>query len=174
MLIIYKNNIVNNLRTKIDLICQSMEDLLKHGPQKPAELRGLKETENIDADIEDKYKPKKPEMPPQVGTRFNEDQSAQRTGWILEEDITNTILKGVLEAKEYISSKRVDEKKTTSVKELLEYIDLLKAGVMIGYPAYYGLPEWEPCRYLFEDKEDICFKEDPQAEVISYYNKLVL
>jgi hypothetical protein len=37
---------------KVDHLCQTIEDLLKHGPLKPAETRGLKETEMIEPDIE--------------------------------------------------------------------------------------------------------------------------
>jgi hypothetical protein len=142
-----------------------VEDLIKHGPLKPEALRGLKETEDLQPDIDDKYKVPKPKMPERVGTRFNEDKTAQRTGWILEEDVTETILKGVKEAKDYLSSQRAEMKKLTTVKELLDFIDLLKAGVMIGYPAYYGLPEWEPCRVFLEEKQDLLLKDEPNFEV---------
>lgn len=143
----------------------SMEDLLKHGPLKPEGLRGLKETEDMEPDIEDKFKVPKPKMPEQIGTRYNDDKSGQRTGWILEEDVTNTILNGVKEAKEYISPKRTESKQLTTVKELLDLIEMLRAGVMIGYPGYYGLPEWEPCRVFLEDKSDILERDEPNFEV---------
>jgi hypothetical protein len=142
-----------------------VEELLKHGPLKPEELRGLKETENLEPDIEDKYKVPKPKMPEQVGTRYNDDKTGQRTGWILEEDVTETILKGVIDAKDYISHKRAENKQVTTLKELFDWIEIIKAGVMIGYPAYHGLPEWEPCMVLLEDKEDILNKEQPNVEV---------
>jgi hypothetical protein len=142
-----------------------IEELLKHGPLKPEELRGLKETLDIDANIDEKYKPPKPKIPEQVGTRFNEDPTSHRTGWILEEDVTNIILKAVFDAKEYINVKRTEERKNTTINELVNHLDILKGGVMIGYPAYFGLPEWEPCRILLEEKDDILMKEDPRAEV---------
>jgi hypothetical protein len=44
--------IVNNLRIKVDLVACALEDLLKHGPMKAEDVRGLKETENIEPDIE--------------------------------------------------------------------------------------------------------------------------
>lgn len=149
----------------------STEELLKHGPLKPESLRGLKETEDLEPDIEDKYKVPKPIMPERVGTRFNEDKTAQRTGWILEEYVTETILKGVKEAKEYISSQRAEAKKLTTVKELFDLVDLLKAGVMIGYPAYHGLPDWEPCRVFLEDKQDLLLKDQPEFDVKFYLIK---
>ena len=36
-----------------------IEELMKHGPKKAEERRGLKETENLDENIEPKYKAKK-------------------------------------------------------------------------------------------------------------------
>jgi hypothetical protein len=104
-------------------------------------------------------------MPEKVGTIYKDDPTGQRTGWVLEESVTNTILKGCQDAKAFISVKKVEEKKPMTIIELLEILDLLKAGVMIGYPCYYGLPEWEPCRILLEDKGDLLTKEMPNQEV---------
>ena len=146
----------------------ALEELMKHGPFKPEGLRGLNLTENIDEDIEEKYKPKKPEMPEKVGTRFNEDPGHQRTGWVLDEKVTETILKAVTDAKEIISSKKVQFKKFTTIDELLSIKDILKAGVMIGYPGYYGLPEWEPVLLLLEEKVELVEKEEPNYEVDKY------
>jgi len=128
-------------------------------------VRGLNETEALEPDIEDKYKVPKPLMPERVGTRYNEDKTAQRTGWILEEGVTETIWKGVKEAKEYLSNERTIAKKVTTAKDLFDLLDILKAGVMIGYPAYHGLPEWEPCMVFLESKEDLLQKDEPNLEV---------
>jgi hypothetical protein len=107
-------------------------------------------------------------MPEKVGTIYNDDKTGQRTGWILEESVNNTILKGVQEARDYINVKKVDEKKPMKLKELFDMIELLKAGVMIAYPCYYGLPEWEPSRLLIEDKEDLTNKEVPNFDVSQF------
>ena len=45
-------------------------------------------------------------------------------------------------------------------------------GVMIGYPAYHGLGEWEPCRVIFEDKTDILKKDEPVVICFLYVKKL--
>lgn len=57
--IIKKGVEVNNLRCKIDTLCMVIEELMKHGPLKTEETRGLKETENLDENIEPKYRAKK-------------------------------------------------------------------------------------------------------------------
>ena len=49
----------------------------------------------------------KTKMPDKVGTKYCEDPSHQRTGWVLEDDVTNTILQACSDAKAYISSKKV-------------------------------------------------------------------
>ena len=118
----------------------------------------LSETENIDANVEEKYRVKKTPMPERVGTKYNEDKTNQRTGWILEDDITKKIMEAVNEAKEYISPKRAEQRKTTTIEELNKHIQLMYGGVMIGYPAYHGLGEWEPCRVIVEAKYDMMGK----------------
>ena len=50
---------INNLRCKIDTLCMVIEELMKHGPLKTEETRGLKEAENLDENIEPKYRAKK-------------------------------------------------------------------------------------------------------------------
>jgi hypothetical protein len=122
----------------------------------------------MEPDIEDKYKVPKPKMPEKVGTRYNDDPTGQRTGWILEEDVTNTILQASIDAKDYISSKRTEEKKFSTIKELLDLIELIRAGVMIGYPGYYGLPDWEPVRVFLEDKQDLLDKEEQSLDYYKY------
>jgi hypothetical protein len=104
-------------------------------------------------------------MPEKVGTIYKDDPTGQRTGWVLEESVTNNIMKAVLDSKGLISVKKVEEKKTMTIKELTEILELLKAGVMIGYTCYYGLPEWEPCRLLLEDNTDMLNKEQANFEV---------
>ena len=37
---------------KIDQLAVSIEELIKHGPLRPEDVRGLKETENLDQNIE--------------------------------------------------------------------------------------------------------------------------
>ena len=129
--IIKKGVEVNNLRCKIDTLCMVIEELMKHGPLKTEETRGLKETENLDENIEPKYRAKKTPMPPKVGTKYNEDKTNQRTGWILEDDVTKKIMEAVTAAKEYISPKRAEQRKTTTVEELKNHIQLMYGGIMM-------------------------------------------
>jgi len=166
---IIKNAVtINNLRCKIDTLCMVIEELMKHGPLKTEETRGLKETEDLDQNIEEKYRAKKTPMPPKVGTKYNEDKTNQRTGWILEDDVTKKIMEEVTAAKEYISPKRAEQRKITTIDELNKHIQLMYGGVMIGYPAYHGLGDWEPCRVIFEDKTDILKKDEPNQDYYQY------
>ena len=104
-------------------------------------------------------------MPKPLGTKMNEDPTAQRSGWILDDDVTNTILKACFDAKDLINIKKVDVKYVTKVKDLTDQLDYLRGAMMIGYPGYAGLPDWEPARVILEDKMDILKKEDPNTEV---------
>ena len=146
-----------------------IEELMKHGPLKPEETRGLSEEQaNLDKDIEDKYKPKKTPMPAKVGNFFNEDKSNHRTGWTFDIDTVNIRLEQIHEIKEKLKLDNVDKKKTIQLKDLLESIDMLRAIVYLCYPGYSGLPEWEPCMCLLESKEDILNKEDNIGEYFKY------
>lgn len=160
--------LINNLRGKVDMIACQIEELLKHGPLKPEELRGLSETVDLDKDIEDKYKPKKTPMPEKVGTVYVEDPTHHRTGWTFEKEVVDKNLSEIAELKKKISVDMVTQKKVITSNELLELIDYLRAVVFINYPAYTGLPEWEPCRILLEMKEDILNKEDPRGEFYKF------
>jgi hypothetical protein len=160
--------LINNLRVKIDLLAMYIENLMKHGPLKPEDSRGLKETENLDADIEDKYKVPKIKMPKPMGTKLNEDPTAQRSGWILEDDITNLILKACFDAKDLISTKKVEDKYVTKIKDLTDQLDFLRGAMMIGYPGYAGLPEWEPARQVLEENCDLLKKEVPNLDFINF------
>jgi hypothetical protein len=108
-------------------------------------------------------------MPERVGTRYNEDKTAMRTGWILEENATETVLKGIEEYKQYISRNYTESKKITKINELMNILELLKGAVFIGYPAYNGLPEWEPVKQIIEEKTDILEKDEAQFEVFIYF-----
>lgn len=156
--------LINNLRCRLDTLCMVVEELIKHGPLKTEETRGLKETENLDENIEPQYRAKKTPMPPKVGTKFNEDKTNQRTGWILEDDVNKKIMEAVTNAKDYLDPKRAEKRLPTTPEELNEHINLIRGGVMIGYPAYYGLGEWEPCRVIFEDKSDILMKDEANQD----------
>lgn len=137
--------LINNLRTKIDLTAVSIEELLKHGPLKPEESRGLSVTEKFGDEIDDKYKPKKEPMPDRVGNVFNEDKSHHRTGWTFEKDVVEKYLKEIADLKEKISIKQIEKKNTMKIADLFEIMDMLRAIVYINYPGYVGLPNWEPC-----------------------------
>jgi hypothetical protein len=160
--------LVNNLRCKIDLIAVQIEELMKHGPLRPEELRGLNESLDIDKHIEDKYKPKKTPMPEQIGNNFVEDPNHHRTGWTFDKLTVEKSLNEIIEIKKLISCEMVNQKKAIKIQQLNECIDYLRAIVYIHYPAYFGLPEWEPCRVLLESKEDILNKEDPRGEFYNY------
>ena len=161
---------INNLRCKTDTLCMVIEELIKHGPLKPEEYRGLKETENLDENLEPQYRAKKTPFPEKVGTKYNEDKTNQRTGWILEDEINKKIMEAVNQAKEYLSPKRAESRQITTADELNKLIQLMYGGVMIGYPAYHGLGEWEPCRVLFEDKSDILKKDEPNQDYFQFDN----
>lgn len=104
-------------------------------------------------------------MPPKVGTKFVDDTSHYRTGWILEEEVTKMMLKHVTEAKEVIHKNQVAKKVALTEKVLLDNIDILRGVIMIAYPAFHGLALWEPARAILESKDIECFYNPDDLDV---------
>ncbi|EGR28937.1 hypothetical protein IMG5_166570 [Ichthyophthirius multifiliis] len=146
---------INNLRIIIDRLAVSIEDLATHGVMKPEELRGLSEPEVIKQTMETLSNDKKKYCEPPVpknGERYNQDPSAYRYGLILNEQVTNMMIEQVVQAKQAISKENVALKKNLVASQLKQQIDLLRGAVMIAYPGYYGLPEWEPAKLILENQ----------------------
>jgi len=72
----------------------------------------------------------------------------------VSEELEKVLSNQVEEAKKAISKDKVDQKSPLTIKELREAMDCLRGAVMIAYPAYHGLPDWEPVKMVLENKFD--------------------
>ena len=43
---------------------------------------------------------------------------------------------------------------------IVEELDIIKGLVMMAYPAYHGLGDWEPIKVILENREDFDDKTD--------------
>lgn len=152
--------IVNNLRLKLDRAAVALEDLASKGPLKPEELRGLKDLDDYvkNEDITTINGLKR--MPPRVGTRETVDETNYRTGWILSEEMTKMMLDEAMKTKNSIYKTQVDNKIPLKKEVMLEQLDVIRGIVMIAYPAYHGLGDWEPIKVILENREDFDDKTD--------------
>lgn len=127
---------------------------------KPEELRGLKDYEEYlrNEDITTINGLKK--MPPKIGVREVADETNYRTGWLLGEEITKTMLDEAMKTKETIHKTQVDLKQALTFEVLQERLDIIRGVIMMAYPAYYGLGEWEPIRVILENGEEFDEKMD--------------
>jgi len=57
-------------------------------------------------------------------------------------------------AKNIIHVRNVEQKKELVIEELKEAIETLRGMVMIAYPAYHGLYEWDPAYIILENQCD--------------------
>jgi len=54
------------------------------------------------------------------------------------------------------------------LKTINEHIDNLRGVVMMAYPGYYGLPEWDPARILLEINDEFFASEkQEQADLLT-------
>ena len=86
-------------------------------------------------------------------------------GVILSEELTNMMIGEVQKAKKYINKQQVDLKVPLTRKGLQECLDSLRGAVMIAYPGYFGLPEWEPAREVLENKVDFQYVQTDYYDV---------
>jgi hypothetical protein len=131
-----------------------MEDLASKGPMRPEELRGL---DNLDEYVQSEDLTvinglKK--MPPRVGTREVRDEHNYRTGWLVSEELSNQMLEEAMKGKQLIHKTQVDRKVPLKFEVIEQQLDIFKGLVMMAYPGYHGLGEWEPIRFLLEEPED--------------------
>jgi len=116
----------------LDRLCGALEELAQYGPTKPEEWRGLSE-ENV---------PK-----PDWCVRVNKDQQNYRTGWLATtEEQSKNLMKTAHEKKWLVHKDRITDKHVNSIKELQDAKDYIKGAVMICFPAYHTLPDYEPVK----------------------------
>jgi hypothetical protein len=54
-------------------------------------------------------------------------------------------------AKQAISKNTVTMKINLTAKDLNEHLNHMRGAVMIAYPGYHGLPDWEPVKLILEN-----------------------
>jgi len=140
---------MNNTRFKVDQMAVALEELARLGPLKPEDLRGL--SDDVAKVSVDQGLAKAADIP--KTDRYVEDSSHFRTGYVLAEEVCNMMMTTAVEAKQAISHELAKQRKVIEKATLLKQIDLIRGAVMIGYPGYHGLPEWEPVRLLLEGQE---------------------
>ena len=151
---------INNLRLKVDRAAVALEDLATKGPLKSEGLRGLDEKtyddylSNDDITVRDGLK----QMPPVVGEKKVNDENHFRTGWVLNDEMTQKMKDMAMEMKKIIHKSSVDQKKFLTKEMLNEQLDLVRGMMMMAYPGYHGLGEWEPIWVILENEE----KHDPK------------
>lgn len=102
----------------------------------------------------------------QPGQRYNEDKTGYRIGVILSEELTNMMISEAQKAKKYISKEQVTLKIALTRKGLQDCLDNLRGAVMITYPGYYGLPDYEPARQVLENKFEFQYVQTDLYDVL--------
>jgi len=145
------------MRVKLDLLSHSIEDLAKLGALKPEELRGLTTIDSIKGalDMMNAEKRKKYDFfdnPREVPSNMKvvEDKQGYRWGIIHNDNIKDVLMKEVDKVRNYLGKVNVEMKKSLNLKEMDELFDCLKGAMMIAYPGYNGLPDYEPARMILE------------------------
>jgi hypothetical protein len=132
---------VYNFRVRVDKACGYIEELVKYGPLKEEEKRGLTEGEDSIP-------------PPFPDHRRVLDPNHYRIGWSVPEDLGRRILETTTEARRLIHKSNAERRVPVTLEQLQNALLLMKGAVNMAYPAYHGLPPWEPGMLILE-AEDI-------------------
>lgn len=124
-------------------VADAAEALATYGPLRPEETRGL--TEEV-------AKLSNLNVHPD-GTPTNPDPHHYRTGVPPPKSVADVIIRTCKEVQEALSHKKVGMRESLTIGATKESLDLLKGALQIAYPAYHGLPSWEPARLILEGKE---------------------
>lgn len=124
------------------------------GPLKPEALRGLTNLDeyvkNEDLTVINGLK----DMPPKTGVREVTDDTHYRTGWLVSDDLCSQMLEEVMKGKQMIHVTQVDRKQSLNVDMLKHQLDVFRGLIMMAYPGYHGLGDWEPIKVILENREE--------------------
>uniref|UniRef100_A0A7S1PAK6 Uncharacterized protein n=1 Tax=Vitrella brassicaformis TaxID=1169539 RepID=A0A7S1PAK6_9ALVE len=134
---------VHNTRLKVMRLADACLGLAAHGPLRPEETRGLSDEVA-----------KLSELSLDKGAT-HPDPSNYRTGVPPTAATAEVLKRTAEEAQEAVSHKQVGHRVCMTVSRLQESLDNLRGAVMIAYPAYHNLPEWDPARMILEDKDPL-------------------
>jgi hypothetical protein len=56
--------------------------------------------------------------------------------------------------KKLVHKSQVDNKVCMTKEKLMEQLDIVRGLIMMGYPGFHGLGEWEPIWVILENKEE--------------------
>jgi hypothetical protein len=136
---------VHNLRLKVLRLAFSLKELAKHGPIRPEETRGISdEIGNVTELDVNAY-----------GRPTNPDEHGYRTGCQPPPEVSDVLSRTAEEAEAAVSAQLVAARRTLNLQTCQMHVDFMRGAVMIAYPAYHGLPVYDPARQELEDMEEL-------------------
>ena len=94
---------------------------------------------------------------PDMNQRENKDPTGYRIGVAPSAEISAMMKQTCREAREYISKDKATAGKCLNEKEMEEHVKLMRGAVMIAYPAYHGMPQWDYVYLILEEKGEVTF-----------------
>ena len=77
-------------------------------------------------------------------------------------------------AKNVLLADRVKDKSITTEEQLKEVINNIRGAIMISYPAYHGLPDYEATKVILEEKIDFNFHKHNDYDVFLQFSSIIL
>ena len=86
--------------------------------------------------------------------RVVKDPTGYRMGIAPPAEVSEKMKTLANEARAYISKNKAKDRVNLEIPKMEEFVSLFRGMMMIAYPAYHGLPDWDPVHTILEDKVD--------------------
>lgn len=172
---------LNNQKVRVERLVDAVQGLLQHGPMRPEGVRGLTTPETYDPAYE-QLRPDEKEMlaTKLPGAVSRPDPTGYRTGWAPSPDTSPKLTEVIDSAKRLVSNDNPDLRRLLTIADLKETVLLFRGAVMIAYPGYHGLPDWDPVWLILEDQANLpamcpdCEWVDPAKATLWWARKELL
>lgn len=135
---------LHNLRQRVARLAMGVQELIKYGPMRPENERGLTESQLSAA-------------AGQRAPAVAEDPTGIRVGQPVDAKVAITLTKTVEELLATVSPDLAARRKPLSIKNITEGISTVRGAVMMAYPM--GLPDWDTVKHAVEDTENLAGQE---------------
>lgn len=89
---------------------------------------------------------------PNMNQRSNPDKTGYRIGVAPMIEVAEKMKQIAADAKNFVSKNKAKDRINLDIAGMEEHVSLMRGVTMIAYPAYHGLPEWDPVFMILEEK----------------------
>lgn len=143
---------LHNARERLARIATALEGLAEFGVLRPEAVRGLTAPESLGPAMQLLNAEERAFLaaPPHAGQVLNEDKTGWRCGRAPAPEAAAHLRTIAAELRAALDPRRAEQRRPFTAEEAATLESLARGAAMIAYPAYHGLPPWDPLPALLE------------------------